>query len=89
MALTTHMEQSNFITIKEAAKMLGVTPLTLRNWDTSGKLPTTRHPMSNYRIYKREDIEKLVRDIETGAVPSRAKKRKLMKRKLIVRSIRE
>jgi excisionase family DNA binding protein len=78
-----------FLTIKEAAEYLGVTPLTLRNWDKSGKLPTTRHPMSNYRIYKSEDLEKLVRDIDAGAVPMKAKRRKLAKRKLMVRSIKD
>ena len=78
-----------FLTIKEAAKYLGVTPLTLRNWDKSGKLPTTRHPMSNYRIYKSEDLEKLVKDIDAGTVPMKAKKRKLAKRKLLVRSIKD
>jgi excisionase family DNA binding protein len=78
-----------FLTIKEAAKYLGVTPLTLRNWDKSGKLPTTRHPMSNYRIYKSEDLEKLVNDINAGTVPMKAKKRKLSRRKLTVRSIRD
>lgn len=83
-----------FMTIKEAAELLGVTPLTLRNWDKSGKLPTTRHPMSNYRIYKTDDLEKLMKDIEAGAVPTKAKPRtpvrkKVTARKLIVRSIRE
>jgi excisionase family DNA binding protein len=78
-----------FLTIKEAAKYLGVTPLTLRNWDKSGKLPTTRHPMSNYRIYKSDDLEKLVSDINAGTVPMKAKKRKLVKRKLLVRSVKD
>lgn len=84
-----------FMTIKEAATYLGVTPLTLRNWDKSGKLPTTRHPMSNYRIYKTEDLEKLVHDIEAGSLPTKAKPRtgitrkKVVARKLIVRSERE
>jgi len=78
---------SAYITIKEAAKMLGVTPLTLRNWDKSGKLPTSRHPMSNYRIYKREDLEQFVKGVEQGIVPVRAKPRKPLKRKLIVRSL--
>ncbi len=78
-----------FITIKEVAKMLGVTPLTLRNWDKSGKLPTGRHPMSNYRIYKREDIERLMEAIEQGSLPSRAKKRKPLRRKLEVKSIKD
>ena len=78
-----------FMTIKEAAKFLGVTPLTLRNWDNSGKLTTTRHPMSNYRIYKGEDLEKLLRDIDAGTIPTKAKPRRATRRKLIVRSVRE
>lgn len=78
-----------FMTIKEAAKMLGVTPLTLRNWDKNGKLPTTRHPMSNYRIYKSEDLERLVKEIETGSAPMKAKKRKATHRKLMVKSVRD
>lgn len=80
-----------FITIKRAASLLGVTPLTLRNWDKNGKLSTSRHPMSNYRIYKTEDIEKLMRDIESGSMPTKAKPRKvrLTKRKLVIRSEKE
>jgi DNA (cytosine-5)-methyltransferase 1 len=78
-----------FMTIKEAAEFLGVTPMTLRNWDKNGKLPTTRHPMSNYRIYKTEDLEKLMKDIEGGAIANKAKLRKQVRRKLIVKSIRE
>ncbi|HEY9481289.1 MAG TPA: MerR family DNA-binding transcriptional regulator [Candidatus Paceibacterota bacterium] len=84
--MTEHRE---FMTIKDAAIALGVTPLTLRNWDKSGKLPTTRHPMSNYRIYKTADIEKLKKDIEAGTIPVKAKPRKVTKRKLVVRSIRD
>lgn len=57
---------TKLLTIKEAADMIGVTTLTLRNWDKSGKLPSLRHPMNNYRVYKLEEIEKLISDIETG-----------------------
>ncbi len=80
-----------FLTIKQAAQLLGVTALTLRNWDKNGKLPTSRHPMSNYRIYKSDAIEKLVRDIESGSMPTKAKPRKIKvtKRKLIIRSEKE
>lgn len=77
------------MTIKEAAELLGVTPLTLRNWDKNGKLPTTRHPMSNYRIYRSEDLEKLMTDIAQGSIASKAKPRRLTKRKLVVRSVKE
>jgi excisionase family DNA binding protein len=81
--------KSNYMTIKQAAAELGVTPLTLRNWDKSGKLPTTRHPMSNYRIYKVEDIETLKNAIDDGSIPIKARPRKVTKRKLIVKSIRD
>lgn len=80
---------SPFMKIKDAATYLGVSPLTLRNWDKQGKLPATRHPMSNYRIYKTEDIEKLLRDIETGTMPTKAKPRKPLKRKLLVKSLKD
>lgn len=49
----------NYITIKQASKLLGVTEQTLRNWDKSGKVKTKRHPVNNYRVYTKEDIMKL------------------------------
>ena len=38
---------SNFIKIKDAAKVLGVSIPTLRNWDAAGKFKAHRHPMNN------------------------------------------
>lgn len=43
--------------ISEAAKILNKTPDTLRRWDNSGKLKAFREPISNYRIYKKEQLE--------------------------------
>jgi len=51
------------LTIKEAAEIFGVTPQTIRNWDKKGKLKTFRHPMNNYRMYDRSELEKIVRKI--------------------------
>ena len=76
----------NFLTIKDAAELLGVTPLTLRNWDKNGKLGARRHPMSNYRIYLRQDIERLVGEITDGSARIIAKPRKPLRRRLVVRS---
>ena len=73
---------NKFITIRDAAKMLDVSKLTLRNWDKSGKLPAYRHPISNYRVYKVEDLEKIIKQIESGEKPVRSKK--LKERKLTV-----
>jgi excisionase family DNA binding protein len=49
-------EGPDVITISEAAKVLGVTEVTLRRWDASGKFKAHRHPVSGYRLYKREDV---------------------------------
>lgn len=72
--------QTKLITIQKAAEILGVTPLTLRNWDNSGKFPASRHPINNYRVYKVSDIEKLLMEIETsrGMKPTKNQVRKLL-----------
>lgn len=57
---------NQYITIKEAADVLGVSSLTLRNWDKNGKLKALRHPMNNYRVYKTEDLEAVLEEIKTG-----------------------
>jgi len=59
------MSRKRYLTINEVAKLLGVTPLTLRNWDKKGKLKALRNPINNYRIYKHEEIELLLRKIES------------------------
>ncbi|MFZ5559437.1 MAG: MerR family DNA-binding transcriptional regulator [Patescibacteria group bacterium] len=56
--------QKKYYTIKQAAKLLGVTPLTLRNWDKSGKLKAYRHPINNYRVYKPDQLELFLRKME-------------------------
>lgn len=71
---------TRLITIKKAAEILGVTPLTLRNWDNSGKFPASRHPINGYRVYKVSDIETLLMEIETskGSRPTKNQVRKLL-----------
>lgn len=73
--------ENKYITIKQAAKILGVTPLTLRNWDNSGRFPAGRHPISNYRVYKVEDLEEIIykMGIKIDSVkPSRSDIKKLV-----------
>jgi len=66
--------QQKYYTIKQAAKVLHVTPLTLRNWDKSGKLKAYRHPLNNYRVYKTEQLEMFLRKIETSREGKKNKK---------------
>jgi len=56
----------DLLTVKEVAKLLGVTPLTVRNWDARGKLMAHRHPLNNYRVYKVTDIENLVKELDSS-----------------------
>lgn len=65
------------VTIKEAAKMIGVSRLTLRNWDKSGKLLARRHPISNYRVYLVDDLKNLLAQIQIPKRPKPAGPRKL------------
>ena len=55
--------RSKLIQIKEAAELLGVSKLTLRNWDKEGKLIAYRHPINNYRVYRSEDIDGILEKI--------------------------
>ena len=64
-----------YFTIKEAAEILGVSTLTLRNWDKSGKFRASRHPMNNYRVYKLSALEDIIADIEGGTNKSNAEKK--------------
>ena len=47
----------DYLTVKDAAKFLGVTPITLRRWDRKGKLKSTRHPINRYRLYRQKKLE--------------------------------
>ena len=53
-----------YLTIKEAAAFLGVSPNTLRNWGREGKVVMHRNPINGYRLFKKSDLEQLLREIE-------------------------
>lgn len=62
-----------YLSIKQAAAIIGVTPLTLRNWDKKGVLRPYRNPVNNYRYYRVDQIEAFLREMES----SREKRKKL------------
>lgn len=43
--------------LSELADILGKSKETLRRWDNSGKLSAFREPISNYRVYKKEQLK--------------------------------
>ena len=61
------MRLSDYLQIKAAAALLGVAPNTLRNWDRTGKIQVYRHPVNNYRLYKKADLQRLLASIESSA----------------------
>ena len=57
------MRLDEFLTVAEAAELLGVSASTLRNWDRAEKLKATRHPINGYRLYNKAELEKLMNRI--------------------------
>ncbi|HTN21189.1 MAG TPA: DNA (cytosine-5-)-methyltransferase [Pelobium sp.] len=45
------------LTLEEVAILLGKSKETIRRWDNQGKLTAFREPMSNYRYYKRSQLD--------------------------------
>lgn len=62
----------DFLRISEAADYLGVSPNTLRNWERAGKIVTHRHPVNHYRLFKREDLDAVLRQADQPAPPTKA-----------------
>ncbi|PJE59633.1 MAG: MerR family DNA-binding transcriptional regulator [Candidatus Portnoybacteria bacterium CG10_big_fil_rev_8_21_14_0_10_44_7] len=63
-----------YITIKKAARLLHVAPLTLRNWDKKGFLRAYRNPVNNYRLYRLDQLEEFLRRIERSRARKSSKK---------------
>ena len=57
------MKTDEFLLVKEAAEVLGVSANTIRTWAATGKLQEYRHPVNNYRLFKREEIDALLAQI--------------------------
>jgi MerR family copper efflux transcriptional regulator len=58
-----HEKLEDYLTVGKAARFLGVSAETLRNWDRSGKLRAYRHPINRYRLYRRAELETLLSEI--------------------------
>jgi excisionase family DNA binding protein len=56
----------DFLRISEAAEYLGVSPNTLRNWENAGKIAAHRHPVNGYRLFKKEDLDALLNQLQEG-----------------------
>jgi len=57
------MVMNEYITLAEASKLVGKSKETLRRWDNEGVLVAVREPVSNYRVYKKSDIQLLLGEL--------------------------
>ena len=46
-----------YYTLSEVADLLSVSKETLRRWERNGKLSAVREPMSNYRVYRKDQLK--------------------------------
>jgi site-specific DNA-methyltransferase (adenine-specific) len=53
-----------YLSVSEAAEIIGVNPETLRRWDKNGKFKSIRHPINNYRVYPESQVLSFVEDIQ-------------------------
>lgn len=64
------LRDQGYLRVREAAKLLGVAPNTVRAWGAAGKIPVYRHPANNYRLYKRTELEKFLAKLHRQVNPS-------------------
>lgn len=67
--------RKTYVKVREAAEILGVAPNTIRSWGATGKIPEYRHPANGYRLYKRSDLDNVIRQIERSVAPVAVKSR--------------
>ena len=67
---------NDFLRISEAAEYLGVSPNTLRNWENAGKIVAHRHPVNSYRLFKQDELDALLRQVQ----PVETKTKKTVKK---------
>lgn len=49
-----------YLSLSETADIVGKSKETLRRWDREGILNAVREPVSNYRVYKKSDVQTLL-----------------------------
>jgi DNA (cytosine-5)-methyltransferase 1 len=57
------MVTKDYYSLNEVSQILGKSKETLRRWDRDGKFTAVREPISQYRIYKKEQINTLLKQL--------------------------
>lgn len=58
-----YLVMKNYLTLSETSELIGKSKETLRRWDKEGKLTALREPVSNYRIYKKVEVQTLFSEL--------------------------
>ena len=61
----------SYLTIQEAAEVVGVSPKTLRRWDKLKKFSSIRNPLNGYRLYEKDKLQSLLREVSSPQKNSR------------------
>lgn len=69
MVTSPHLAETfrDYLRIKEAARVIGVSEATLRNWGKQGKIKVHRNPVNGYRLFKRSDLEAVLIALKRSA----------------------
>jgi len=59
--MLNNMVIKDYYSLSEVADILGKSKETLRRWDRDGKFTALREPISDYRIYKKEQVNALLK----------------------------
>ena len=61
---------NEYVTIADAARIVGVSQNTLRQWAESGKVPVRRNPANGYRLFRKQDLEAFLNSLESSEKPA-------------------
>lgn len=59
---------NEYLSLAETSELVGKSKETLRRWDKEGILSAFREPVSNYRVYKKKDVQLLLGNLYDGII---------------------
>lgn len=60
---------TEYLKTAAAAEYLGVAQNTLRKWAARGDIPMHRNPANGYRLFRRTDLERFLKQVSKPAKP--------------------
>ena len=68
------LKLTEYVKTAEAAEILGVSQNTLRKWAAAGAIPMGRNPANRYRLFKRSDLDKFLKQAAQPVKPAARRK---------------